>query len=50
MCVRLLDVVTGLHGVVCVGSKDACSKPRTWSMRGVFPNGVGRSVESDPLS
>ena len=50
VCVRLLDVGTGLCGVVCVGSKDACSKLGTWSIRGIFLKGVGRSVESDPLS
>ena len=35
--------VTGLHGVLCVGMKGACSKLDTWCMRGVLRKGVSTS-------
>ena len=38
-CVRLQ--VTGLHGVLCTGLKEVCSKLDTWCMRGVLHKGVG---------
>ena len=35
--------VTSLHGVLCVGMKEACSKLDTWCMHGVLRKGVGTS-------
>ena len=46
-CVRLQ--VTGLHGVLCTGLKEACSKLDTWCMHGVLHKGVGTS-SLEPLS
>ena len=40
-CVRLQ--VTGLHGVLCMGLKEACSKLDTWCMHGILHKGVGTS-------
>ena len=48
-CVRSLADVTGLHGVLCVGLKDACSKLDTWCMHGILHKGVGTSL-LEPLS
>ena len=48
-CVRSLADVTGLHGVLCAGLKDACSKLDTWCMHGVLHKGVGTSL-LEPLS
>ena len=48
-CVRSLADVSGLHGVLCAGLKEACSKLDTWCMRGVLCNGVGMS-SLEPLS
>ena len=41
--------VTGLHGVLCAGLKDACSKLDMWCMRGIVRKGVGTS-SFEPLS
>ena len=49
VCVRLLPDVTGLHGVLCAGSKDACSMLDTWCMHGILCKGVGKSL-LEPLS
>ena len=49
VCVRLLDVVTGLCGVVCAGLKDACSMLDTWCMHGILCEDVGKS-SLEPLS
>ena len=46
-CVRLQ--VTGLHGVLCTGLKEACSKLYTWCMCGILCKGVGTS-SLEPLS
>ena len=46
-CVRLQ--VTGLHGVLCTGLKEACSKLDTWCMCGVLCKGVSTSL-LEPLS
>ena len=46
-CVRLL--VTGLHGVLCTGLKEVCSKLDTWCMCGILCKGVGTS-SLEPLS
>ena len=46
-CVRLQ--VTGLHGVLCMGLKEACSKLDTWCMHGILHKGVGTS-SLEPLS
>ena len=35
--------VTGLHGVLCAGLKEACSKLDMWCMRGVVHKGVDTS-------
>ena len=35
--------VTGLHGVLCMGLKEACSKLDTWCMCGILHKGVGTS-------
>ena len=35
--------VTGVHGVLCAGLKDACSKLDTWCMHGIVCKGVGTS-------
>ena len=48
-CVRSLADVTGLHGVLCAGLKDACSKLDTWCMHGILHKGVGTSL-LEPLS
>ena len=42
-CVRSLVDVTGLHGVLCAGLKEACSKLDTWCMHSVLHKGVGTS-------
>ena len=47
-CVRL-QAVAGLHGVLCTGLKEACSKLDTWCMCGVLCKGVGMS-SLEPLS
>ena len=36
--------VTGLHGVLCMGLKEACSKLDTWCMCGILCKGVGTSL------
>ena len=41
--------VTGLHGVLCMGLKEACSKPDMWCMCGILHKGVGTSL-LEPLS
>ena len=41
--------VTGLHGVLCAGWKEACSKLDMWCMHGILCNGVGTS-SLEPLS
>ena len=46
---RLLEVGTDLHGVECVGSKDACSILDTWCTHVVFQKGVSKS-SLEPLS
>ena len=46
-CVRLQ--VTGLHGVLCMGLKEACSQLDTWCMCGILCKGVGTS-SLEPLS
>ena len=43
-------VVTVLQGVVVTGLKEACSMLETWYMGGVFCNGVGKLIVSEPLS
>ena len=43
-------MVTVLWGVVLTGLKEACSMQETWCMQGVFCNGVGKSIVSEPLS
>ena len=43
-------MVTVLQGVVLNGLKEACSMLETWCMQGVFCNGVGKSMVSEPLS
>ena len=43
-------VVAGQQGVVCAGSKDACSMLETWCIYGVFCKGVGKSAVLEPLS
>ena len=48
-CVRLQVDVTGLHGVLCMGLKEACSKLDTWCMHGILHKGVGTS-SLEPLS
>ena len=48
-CVRSLAGVTGLHGVLCIGSKEACSKLEIWYMHGVLHKGIGKSL-LEPLS
>ena len=48
-CVRSLADVTGLHGVLCAGLKDACSMLDTWYMCGILHKGVGKSL-LEPLS
>ena len=48
-CVRSLADVSGRHGVLCAGLKEACSKLDTWCMHGVFYVGVGTSL-LEPLS
>ena len=40
-CVRLQ--VTGLHGVLCMGLKEACSKLDTWCMHAILHKGVSTS-------
>ena len=42
-------MVTVLQGVVLTGLKEACSMLETWCMQGVFHNGVGKSIVSEPL-
>ena len=42
-------MVTVLQGVVLTGLKEACSMLETWCMWGVFCNGVGKSMVSEPL-
>ena len=44
------SVVAGWQGVVCAGSKDACSMLGTWCMHGVFCKSVGKSAVLEPLS
>ena len=45
VCESLLGVVvTALQGVVCAGSKEACSMLETWCMHGVFHKDVGKSL------
>ena len=48
-CVRSLADVTGLQGVLCTGSKGACSMLDTWCMHGILHKGVGKS-SLEPLS
>ena len=48
-CVRSLADVTGLHGVLCAGLKEACSKLDTWCMCSILHKGVGMSL-LEPLS
>ena len=48
-CVRSSVDVAGLHGVLCVGWKEACSKLETWCIRCVLHKGVGMS-SLEPLS
>ena len=43
-CVRLQVDVAGLHGVLCTGLKEACSKLDTWCMHGILHKGVGTSL------
>ena len=42
-------MVVVLQGVVCAGSKDACSVLDMCCMQGVFHKGVGRSAVLEPL-
>ena len=39
-----------LHGVTGAGSNEVCSMLETWWILGVFLNGVGKSIVSEPLS
>ena len=41
--------VIGLHGVLCMGLKEACSKLDMWCMCGILSKGVGTS-SLEPLS
>ena len=41
--------VTGLHGVLCMGLKEASSRLGTWCMCGMLHKGVGTSL-LEPLS
>ena len=43
-------MVTVLWGVVVTGLKEVWSMLETWCMQGVFCNGVGKSIVSEPLS
>ena len=38
-----------MHGVLCAGLKEACSKLDTWCMHGILCKGVGMS-SLEPLS
>ena len=48
-CVRSSVDVAGLHGVLCAGLKEACSKLETWCMHCILHKGVGTS-SLEPLS
>ena len=48
-CVRSLADVTGLHGMLCAGLKDASSKLDMWCMHGILHKSVGTSL-LEPLS
>ena len=39
-----------LHGVTGAGLNEGCSMLETWWIHGVFLNGVGKSIVSEPLS
>ena len=41
--------VTGLHGVLCMGWKEACSKLDMWCMCGILCKDIGTSLW-EPLS
>ena len=42
-------MVTVLQGVVVTWLKEACSMLETWCVQGVFCNGAGKSIVSEPL-
>ena len=43
------SVLAGWQGVMCAGSKDACSMLEMWCMCGIFHKGVGKSAVLEPL-